>query len=115
MRAVALIPPACLPVHVPPLTLRHVRCAHQQTESNFPPHRSAVESSFVITLRNYFVKQLLNRPLSWLLGKNHFVLIERAHMYTSWAVQVHPDGGQSDFVWLSARTPHGGASYVWRA
>ena len=24
-----------------------------------------------------------------------------------------PCGGQSDFVWLSARTPHGGASYVW--
>ena len=31
------------------------------------------------------------------------------------AVQFHPHGGQSDFVWLSARTegPHGGASYVW--
>ena len=28
-------------------------------------------------------------------------------------VQFHPHGGQSDFVWLSARTPHGGASYVW--
>ena len=28
-------------------------------------------------------------------------------------VQFHPDGGQFDFVWLSAaRTPHGGASYV---
>ena len=24
-----------------------------------------------------------------------------------------PMGGQFDFVWLSARTPHGGASYVW--
>jgi len=22
-------------------------------------------------------------------------------------VQFHPHGGQSDFVWLSARTPHG--------
>ena len=27
------------------------------------------------------------------------------------AVQFHPHGGQSDFVWLSARTPHG--VYVW--
>ena len=27
------------------------------------------------------------------------------------AVQFHPHGGQSDFVWLSARTPHG--AYVW--
>ena len=32
--------------------------------------------------------------------------------YASRAVQSHPDGGQSNFVWLSARTPHGGASYV---
>ena len=28
-------------------------------------------------------------------------------------IQFHPDGGQSDFVRLPARTPHGGASYVW--
>ena len=27
------------------------------------------------------------------------------------AVQFHPPGGQSDFVWLPARTPHG--AYVW--
>ena len=27
------------------------------------------------------------------------------------AVQFHPHGGQFDFVWLSARTPHG--AYVW--
>ena len=27
------------------------------------------------------------------------------------AVQFHPHGGQIDFVWLSARTPHG--AYVW--
>ena len=26
-------------------------------------------------------------------------------------VQFHPHGGQFDFVWLSARTPHG--AYVW--
>ena len=26
-----------------------------------------------------------------------------------------PNGGQFDFAWPSARTPHGGASYVWRA
>ena len=26
--------------------------------------------------------------------------------YASQAVQLHPDGGQFDFVWLSARTPH---------
>jgi len=31
--------------------------------------------------------------------------------YASRAVQLHPHGGQSDFVWLSARTPHG--AYVW--
>ena len=31
--------------------------------------------------------------------------------YASRAVQFHPHGGQSDFAWLSARTPHG--AYVW--
>ena len=36
-------------------------------------------------------------------------------VYASRAVQFHPHGGQSDFVWLSARTPHRGASYVWCA
>ena len=34
-------------------------------------------------------------------------------MYASRAVQFHPHGGQSDFVWLSARTPHVGPQYVW--
>ena len=33
--------------------------------------------------------------------------------YAARAVQFHPYGGQFDSVWLSARTPHGGASYVW--
>ena len=28
-------------------------------------------------------------------------------MYVPRAVQFHPHGGQFDFVWLSARTPHG--------
>ena len=31
--------------------------------------------------------------------------------YASHAVQFHPHGGQSDFIWLPARTPHG--AYVW--
>ena len=31
--------------------------------------------------------------------------------YVSRAVQLHPHGGQPDFVWLPARTPHG--AYVW--
>ena len=35
----------------------------------------------------------------------------RCHRYASRAVQFNPHGGQSDFVWLSARTPHG--AYVW--
>ena len=35
------------------------------------------------------------------------------YAYAPRAVQSHPRGGQSDFVWLPARTPHGGASYVW--
>ena len=35
--------------------------------------------------------------------------------YVSRAVQFHPHGGQFDFVWPPARTPHGGASYVWCA
>ena len=30
-----------------------------------------------------------------------------APQYASRAVQFHPHGGQSDFVWLPARTPHG--------
>ena len=34
-------------------------------------------------------------------------------LYASRAVQLHPHGGQFDFVWLSARTPHG--AYVWWA
>ena len=34
-------------------------------------------------------------------------------MYASRAVQFHPHSGQFDFVWLSARTPHG--AYVWCA
>ena len=33
--------------------------------------------------------------------------------YAPRAVQFHPHGGQSDFVWLPARTPHG--AHVWRA
>ena len=36
---------------------------------------------------------------------------ERSMKYASRAVQFHPHGGQSDFVWLSARTPHG--AYGW--
>ena len=37
----------------------------------------------------------------------------RVLWYASRAVQFHPHGGQSDFVWLSARTPHAGPQYVW--
>ena len=33
--------------------------------------------------------------------------------YASRAVQFHPHGVQSDFVWLPARTPHVGPQYVW--
>ena len=33
--------------------------------------------------------------------------------YASRAVQFHPHGGQPDFVWLPARTPHVGPQYVW--
>ena len=32
---------------------------------------------------------------------------------SSRAVQFHPHGGQFDFVWLSARTPHVGPQYAW--
>ena len=39
--------------------------------------------------------------------------IQDPALYALRAVQLHPDGCQFDFVWLSARTPHGGASYVW--
>ena len=46
-------------------------------------------------------------------GTVKFVVEDGAQRYASRAVQFHPHGGQSDFVWLSARTPHGGASYVW--
>jgi len=38
---------------------------------------------------------------------------EPATWHASRAVQFHPHGGQSDFVWLSARTPHVGPQYVW--
>ena len=33
--------------------------------------------------------------------------------HASRAVQSHPHGGQLDFLWLSARTPHGCALCVW--
>ena len=36
---------------------------------------------------------------------------QAANVYASRAVQFHPHGGQFDFVWISARTPHG--AYVW--
>ena len=39
------------------------------------------------------------------------VLEQADHGYAPRAVQFHPHGSQSDFVWLSARTPHG--AYVW--
>ena len=39
--------------------------------------------------------------------------LELSIMYASRAAKFHPDGGQFDSVWLPARAPHGGASYVW--
>ena len=33
--------------------------------------------------------------------------------YAPRAAQPHPDGGQSDFVWLSARTMHPHGAHVW--
>ena len=57
------------------------------------------------------------RRLGWIVDDGDAVAT-RTHPYTkgeatygSRAVQFHPHGGQSDFVWLSARTPHG--AYVW--
>ena len=41
------------------------------------------------------------------------VMSNKSAAYASRAVQLHPHGGQPDFVRLPARTPHGGASYVW--
>ena len=38
-------------------------------------------------------------------------LVSPPCVYVFRAVQFHPHGGQSDFVWLSALTPHG--AYVW--
>ena len=38
-------------------------------------------------------------------------LFHRCFRGASRAVQFHPDGGQLDFVWLTARTPHG--AHVW--
>ena len=46
-------------------------------------------------------------------GKNYEETILELKAYASQAVQFYPHGGQLVFVWLSARTPHGGASYVW--
>ena len=40
-----------------------------------------------------------------------FIYVLLAGGHASRAVQFHPDGGQFDLVWLSARTPHG--AYVW--
>ena len=35
-------------------------------------------------------------------------------VYASRAIQSHPDGGQFDFVWLSARTMHAPWGYIVR-
>ena len=45
------------------------------------------------------------------IGIRSFEGDEAMRRYASTAVQFHPHGGQFDFVWLSARTPHG--AYVW--
>ena len=42
-----------------------------------------------------------------------FAYVHVIKAYASRAVQCHPHGGQSDFVWLPARTPHVGPQYVW--
>jgi len=45
----------------------------------------------------------------------HYQLQRPAAGYASRAVQFHPDGGQFDSVWLSARTMHPHGVYVWWA
>ena len=45
------------------------------------------------------------------LGRVATAGLTGAAPYAAPAVQFHPHGGQSDFVWLPARTPHG--AYVW--
>ena len=42
-------------------------------------------------------------------GVNQFVNVQR---YAMRAVHLHPNGGQFDFGWPSARTPHVGPQYV---
>ena len=39
--------------------------------------------------------------------------VVRTRRYASQAAPFHPHGGQSDFVWLTARAPHVGPQYVW--
>jgi len=52
------------------------------------------------------------RMLKWLFLEEKLDFVQLfLQGYASRAVQFHPHGGQSDFVWLSARTPHG--AYVW--
>ena len=58
-----------------------------------------------------FLKDPLGNMAS-LSDSQHTTLVN-GQAYAERAVQFHPHGGQPEFVWLSARTPHGGASYAW--
>ena len=44
---------------------------------------------------------------------NCAAITDAGAVYAPRAVQSHPDGGQSDFVWPPAREPHVGPRYVW--
>ena len=59
---------------------------------------------------NFAVVAIFNF-LTPMMPRNLVSKITLMKRYASGAVQFHPHGGQFDFVWLSARTPHG--AYVW--
>jgi len=56
-----------------------------------------------------------NTPRRYLVGtaRRPSATTRCSTWYASRAIQLHPNGVQFDFVWLPARTPHGGASYAW--
>ena len=59
------------------------------------------------------IRVLADYPTAPFPGHPQATFLLSMRYYDDRAVQFHPHGGQSDFVWLSARTPHGGALYVW--
>ena len=93
------------------LTLRKHNCLplllqHLQSPDVFHAAAAALTECALIGLDEEEVPGFLQLVFPALTA-----LMPTVQVATHRAVQFHPHGGQFDFVWLSARTPHG--AYVW--